>query len=158
MNPTTYRLCLLFGLLLLGRAPAYAQDDPLVGLWQTQDKDAVIAFSVCEEGALCGRFYWLQDDSAEHPSLDERNKDPALRTRPLCGMTFMHGFKNNGSGQYEGGWLYSPRHSATFSANIRMIGANTIDLRGYVLTPLLGESQEWHRLAHSPSCAGMAAH
>lgn len=138
-------------------APAWAAQDPLIGLWQTQDKDAVVQFYECGEGDFCGRFYWLQDDSEANPSRDDKNKDPDLRKRRLCGLTFLGDFRKSSEGLYEGGWLYSARHGASFSAKLTLKDKDTLALRGFVFLPFLGGSQEWHRLSSSPACPGLPA-
>ncbi len=144
---------LFFLVFLAFSLPAQAaeENDPLLGLWLTKDKDATVEFYRCGE-TFCGRFYWLATDSAENPSLDEKNKDPALRKKPLCGMTFLGGYVAKGEGLYEDGWLYSPRHGSVFSSQIRLTGPNTLELRGYVFVPFLGGGQTWHRVKDSPVC------
>ncbi len=141
-------------LLLLLSFPAFAAGDPLVGLWQTKDKDAVIEFYECEE-KFCGRFYWLKDDPEDNPSRDDKNRDPALRSRPLCGLTFLGGFKKTGEGFYGNGWLYSPRHGANFSAQLSLKNKDELELRGYAFLPLLGDTQTWRRLENAPACPAL---
>jgi len=143
---------LLFLCCLWGSSLASAQDKGLIGLWETADKDAVVEFYPCEQTRFCGRFYWLQDDSAREPSLDDKNNNPSLRKRPLCGLTFLGGFTNEGEGHYKGGWIYSPRHGSTFSANLHLIDKDTLELRGYVFIPLLGGNQTWTRIDHAKPC------
>lgn len=137
--------------LLFWPSLTIANDNDLLGFWQTEDKDAVVEFYPCED-SLCGRFYWLEDDSLEHPSLDDRNPDPELKLRPLCGLNFMGGFKPNSDGRYDGGWIYSPRHGTMFSANIALTGHDQLELRGFVFIPLLGGSQTWTRVEYSEAC------
>lgn len=124
---------------------AFANDGPssgIIGLWYTEDKDAIIAFYPCDN-KICGRFHWLQDDSAEKPSLDKNNPDPNLQQRRLCGLEFMTGFKLTKADHYEHGLIYSPRHGENFDAQITLLDANRLKLRGFVLTSLFGSSQIW---------------
>ncbi|MDD2326424.1 MAG: DUF2147 domain-containing protein [Alphaproteobacteria bacterium] len=123
---------------------ALAKSDPVLGIWLPEEQDAAIELYACED-RICGRFYWLKDDSKESPSLDDRNPDPVQRNRHLCGLTFMGGFKADGKGGYTGGWLYSPRHGSMFSAALTLKDKDTLELRGYVFLPLLGGSQHWNR-------------
>lgn len=109
-----------------------AQDNPLLGLWTTEDKQGVVEFYTCQDH-YCGRFYWLKEDSAENPSVDDKNPDPALKKRPLCGMKFLGGFTDTGNGVYEDGWIYSPRHGSMFSSRLTLGEDGTLELRGYVL-------------------------
>jgi uncharacterized protein (DUF2147 family) len=123
----------------------------ITGYWMTEDKDGVVAFYDCNVD-LCGKFHWLEEDSPESPSLDDKNTDPDKRSRPLCGLTFMEGFKPQGDGLYTGGWIYSPRDGGTYSANLKLLDSDTLELRGYIFIPLLGKSQYWHRTGTKPSC------
>lgn len=143
--------------LILGPASAIAapQPDGLAGKWVTQDREAVIEFYPCDGDVYCGRFFWLQEDSAETPSLDERNPDPALKTRPLCGLEFLGGFSDQGEGDYGSGWIYSPRHGAKFSASIRLLDQDKLELRGFMFVPFLGSSEVWLRQDHSIACDGL---
>lgn len=153
--PSVFGLGLFMAFSMGG--PACAADDPILGLWQTADKDAVVQFYACGEGEFCGRFYWLKDDSAEAPSLDDKNRDPALRKRPLCGLTFLGGFRKEGEERYGGGWLYSPRHGHSFSAALRLESNDRLALRGYVFLPFLGGGQTWTRIDRASPCQALAS-
>lgn len=146
------RFLLVLFFLLFAPFPAHAQQAGIVGLWATEDKDGIIEIYVCEDGEYCGRFYWLKDDSEAEPSLDDRNPDPELKKRPLCGLTFLGGFTKNDDEQYEGGWIYSIRHGTMFSARLTLRDPDTLVLRGFVLIPFLGGEQVWTRVKEAPAC------
>jgi len=151
----THRFLLSLFFLVLGflyAAPTKAQENALLGLWMTEDKTGIVEFYQCEGSQYCGRFYWLEKDSADKPSLDFRNADPKLKQRPLCGMTFLGGFTDAGQHHYEDGWIYSPRHGSMFSAQIDLKDHDTLQLRGFVFMPLLGGTQEWKRVDHARKC------
>ncbi|MDD3182125.1 MAG: DUF2147 domain-containing protein [Alphaproteobacteria bacterium] len=132
-----------------------AQDHSVSGLWRTEDKEGIVEIYPCDEQEYCGRFYWLQDDSAENPSLDENNPNLEQKNRPLCGLTFMGGFSGDGNGAYTGGWIYSIRHGATFSASLHLVDADTLELHGFVFIPWLGGSQRWTRVSSAQACHGL---
>jgi uncharacterized protein (DUF2147 family) len=121
------------------------------GLWYTQDRDGIVQLYVCGQ-KICGRMYWLKDDSPEDVSRDTHNPDINLRKRPLCQMQFMGGFAPDEQGNYNDGWIYSPRHGSTFNAKMKLIDHDTLDLHGYVLLPTLGESQTWKRAGKHAAC------
>ncbi len=138
-------------------SPVKAGDaDPFAsvkGVWLTPEKDGAVELYACG-GELCGKFYWLKPDpeNATAVDLDDRNPDPHLRNRPLCGMQFLGGFTPQHDGKFTGGWIYSPRHGAKFSSAIRPKSHDAIELRGYVLLPFLGESQTWTRAQNIAPC------
>lgn len=142
--------------LTFAAAPVMAQDEiaaaqAIAGFWLTEDKEAVVELYPCD-GKVCGRFRWLKDDSLENPSLDDKNPDPAEKKRPLCGMQFMGGFTPMGHGYFTDGWIYSPRHGSTFNAKLILKEPDKLELYGYFLVTLFGESQMWQRLETAPVC------
>jgi len=122
------------------------------GFWYTEGHEGIVELYPCGD-EICGRLHWIQDDGTEPVSRDMRNPDPDLRARPLCHLKFMGGFTPDGQGRYSDGWIYSPRHGATFNAEMKLIDHNTLDLRGYIFFPFLGESQTWKRAKKMPACA-----
>lgn len=143
-------LILMIALLCPHTAGAGAAADAFAavkGIWLTEDRDGAVEFYVCGDNELCGKFAWLKPSpsNAVKADLDDKNPDPKLRNRQLCGMQFMGGFKPQNDGRFTGGWIYSPRHGAKFSSSIRTQTRDAIELRGYMLLPILGSSQTWTR-------------
>lgn len=123
------------------------------GVWLTEDKEGAVELYTCGD-ELCGKFYWLKSEAGATSAedRDDNNPDPKLRGRPLCGMQFMGGFKPEDDGAFTGGWIYSPRHGAKFSSEIRTSSKDALELRGYLLLPLLGESQTWTKADKIAPC------
>lgn len=128
--------------------------DPVTGLWYTEDRDGIVELYPCA-AHICGRFYWLKDAEANGDmSHDTHNPDSDLRARPLCGLTFMTGFVPNGKGHYADGTIYSPRDGANFNAEMTLADHHTLNLRGYILLSVFGETQSWKRAgADAPKCS-----
>ena len=152
-------LFFLFALLLtlpsvtaMAKSTKHQNRHPIFGLWYTQDRDGIIELYPCED-LVCGRFHWLQENTAQDPSLDTRNPDADQRNRPLCNLQFMGGFISNNNELFEDGWIYSPRHGAMFSATMKLLDANTLQLHGYMFLPAFGQSQVWQRTTtKAPTC------
>jgi len=151
-SPVIPSLWLAFLLLTSnqGIAAPGAPDDAIQGVWYTQDRDGGVELYPCD-GKICGRLYWLKEDIG---SRDEHNPDPAKRRRPLCHMQFMGDFTKNPDGRYTDGWIYDPDSGSTYNAQMKIVDRNTLELRGYILMPLLGASQTWKRAGDLPSCTG----
>jgi uncharacterized protein (DUF2147 family) len=149
------RLILIFFFIVtLATMPGETRADDLQaisGFWLTDNKDGVVELYPCRE-KICGRFHWLKDDSPEAPSFDDKNPDPELRSKPLCGLQFMGGFEPRGNGYFSSGWIYSVHDGNTYSASLTLLGINTLELRGYFLIPLFGQSRIWQRTGPEPSC------
>lgn len=140
-----------FSIAMLGARLAYALPDPVLGFWYTENREGGVELYKCED-KICGRFRWLNPKPGEEAPRDINNPFKALRKEPLCHMKFMNDFTPDGQGQYKGGTIYSPRHGQDFSAEMTLINHDTLDLHGYILTPILGESQTWIRAKTMPDC------
>jgi uncharacterized protein (DUF2147 family) len=147
------RLCSITAILaLLAAQPvATAKTTIPVGLWRTEDGEGVVQLYECGNN-LCGRLYSFKPSTKPEGDRDSHNPDPALRGRPLCGLEFMGGFKAQTDGSYDHGWIYSPRHGANFSASLKLIAPDQLALRGYLLIPALGETQNWSRVTEAQAC------
>ena len=134
---------------------AFAEDaifpNAIDGFWYTEGHEGGIELYQCGD-KTCGRFYWLNPKGPDNITNDVHNSDPAKRDRPLCMMQFMGNFTSDKVGHYTDGWIYSPRQGTTFSAEMTLIDQTTLHLRGYLLSPVLGETQVWKRVDSLPSC------
>jgi len=73
---------------------------------------------------------------------DYRNPDPALRTRKVIGMPLIWGFKKTADpNAFEDGHIYNARTARSTNANISLQPDGKLRLRGYVGTPMFGETQ-----------------
>ncbi len=127
--------------------PVFGQSAPgAAGHWLSEDKDGVIAIYDCAD-KLCGKLVWIRDplDPSGKPLVDDKNPDPNLRTRPRCGMVMLGGFTPTGTQEWGDGWIYDPTSGKTYSAKMRLDGANLLKLRGFVGISLFGETQDWTR-------------
>jgi uncharacterized protein (DUF2147 family) len=145
----------LVGLVLLLRATAAMSAPGPQGVWLTEDGDGAVEIFDCGE-LLCGQIAWqrspLRPDGS--PDIDDRNPDPALRGRPICGLQIIGDLRQSDPASWTDGWVYDPDSGKTYHANLTMESADTLRLRGYIGIPLLGENQLWHRaLADLPLCA-----
>jgi len=134
--------------LAIARAPAvFAQSAPgPVGRWLSEAKDGVIDIYSCGD-KLCGKLVWIRDplDKNGKPQVDDKNPDSHLRSRPRCGMVMLGGFVRKGTNEWGDGWIYDPASGKTYSAKMRLDGANVLKLRGFVGISLFGETQDWTR-------------
>jgi uncharacterized protein (DUF2147 family) len=125
----------------------------IVGVWNTSENDARIEIYRC--GAeYCGKISYLQDPNypaddkegmAGLPLMDRYNPDPALRKRPLVGLSFMEGFRYLGHNTWDGGRIYNPENGKKYKATISLADSNRLMLRGYWGISLLGRTETWVR-------------
>jgi uncharacterized protein (DUF2147 family) len=119
------------------------------GRWLTEDKSGVIEIYRCGAGELCGRLAWFrikpEDDKDNPKALDIQNPTPGLRTRPLCGLVILSGFRPDGENHWSGGSAYDPESGHTYSGKMTLKPDGTLSLRGYIGVSLFGRSEEWTR-------------
>ena len=116
--------------------------DGVVGVWLTDDGDGLIRIERANttfQGRVLGG---IKPDGEER--FDVNNPDPALRDRSLMGMVMMGDFSYDGR-RWSGGWIYDPDNGKQYKARMKLEDENTLELRGYIGTPMLGRTVVWRR-------------
>ena len=136
---------------------ASAQQSSVVGMWLTASGKAQVRIEPCPDpknGPVCGFVSGLieprgPDGTVVAPDVatDWRNGDPALRSRKVLGMPLIWGFKRTSDpNAFEDGHIYNGENGKIYNANISLQSDGKLRLRGYVGTPMLGETQLWTRV------------
>ncbi|MCF8533557.1 MAG: DUF2147 domain-containing protein [Reyranella sp.] len=149
---------LFLAALLAVVAPAVSAQTPSVmGTWLTASGVAQVRIEPCQNpasGPLCGFIVGLINPKgpdgavvAPEAATDYRNADPALRGRKVLGMPLIWGFtKMADPNAYDSGQIYNGENGKIYSANITLQADGTLRLRGYVGSPMFGETQIWTRV------------
>lgn len=121
------------------------------GVWLMESRVAVQIFD-CGH-LLCGRILWLAipRDPQGRLDRDKHNPDPALRQRPLCGLTIIWGLHSTGPNRWGGGRFYNPDDGETYNISAELTSADTLTARIYVGIPLFGQTKILHRVRHGTS-------
>jgi uncharacterized protein (DUF2147 family) len=127
-----------FAILLSGSAHAAAQSDP-TGEWMVEKGYATIRI------VDCNGQYWGVVASEQTPGVDKNNPDPRLRTRPTLGMPVLKGMKPSKPNEWSGE-IYNSQDGRTYSANISLLGQDTLKVQGCVMGFLCG-GENWSRVA-----------
>lgn len=138
--------CLLLS-LLLAALPAAAQSPTPAGVWLHDNKRIQIEIAPCGD-RLCAKLVWFRwpNDAQGLPLVDLKNPDPALRKRPLLGLTVLRGLRRTGENTWEGGTIYNPDDGTEYSASMSIQNDSTLRVRAYVLLPLIGHTFIWTRV------------
>ncbi len=113
-----------------------------IGRWETQAEQGQVEFYDCN-GKLCGRAL-PNAELLKGPVLkDARNKNPALRDRPLNGLQIISDFAG-GPVKWTGGAIYRPEDGNTYKGKIELVDANTLKMTGCVFEPLC-KTYVWKR-------------
>lgn len=141
---------LAVGTALLAAPTAVSGAETAAGLWaQVDDKTGRVRSHVriVERGGQfsgsVARIYPGPGEPA-HPVCDLCKG--ALKNRPILGMTFMQGFTRAGH-SYSGGTVLDPETGETYRGTMTLgPDGRTLELRGYVMSPIFGRSQVWRRI------------
>jgi uncharacterized protein (DUF2147 family) len=134
-------------LLVLVRAACAAPVASLEGRWWTEKKEGIVEIYRCGD-MLCGKLLWfrIKPDDPNPQGLDLNNPDPAQRSRPLCGLIFMTGFRPaSAPNSWEDGRIYDADNGNTYHANLLLQADGTLSLHGYIGIPLFGAGEIWTR-------------
>jgi uncharacterized protein (DUF2147 family) len=116
--------------------------DPAVGAWFIDGTGVAVQLFDCS-GLLCGRIIWLEKtrDSAGRLARDDKNPDPVVRQRPLCGLTVVQGLQPAGLDHWDSGSLYNPDDGQTYRISAELRSADVFIARIYLGMPLFGETK-----------------
>jgi uncharacterized protein (DUF2147 family) len=116
--------------LALGVAAPAIAAAPVTGRWLTAEKDSIIEIGSCG-GAVCGKVARILKPTDDgKPAIDKNNPNPALRTRPIQGMTLMTGFTDVGT-QWKG-TIYDPRAGKTYKSYLTKLVNGNLKVQGCV--------------------------
>jgi uncharacterized protein (DUF2147 family) len=143
-------------MVLLATSTA-AQESKTFGTWLTASGVAQVRIGPCADtsgGALCGFVVGLINPKgpdgkvvAPEEATDFRNADAKLRGRKVIGMPLIWGFKKSSDpNAFEDGHIYNGEDGKTYSANISLQPDDTLRLRGFVGSPMFGQTQVWTRV------------
>ena len=126
-----------------GAEPAAAQDALLLGRWRTAAQGGVVEIHRCG-AALCGRLVDAAPLRRDPDQTDVRNRDHALRTRPLRGLRVLDGF-TGGPTTWTGGPLYDPDSGQRAGRGaLTLVEGGRLSVRGCI-APLICRTQTWTR-------------
>jgi len=103
-----------------------------VGTWVMDNGKVTVRIDNCG-GGLCGTIVGLQKpfDKNGRPKRDKDNPDPALRDRPVIGLTILQNLKPDGDGHWVGS-IYNPDDGNTYDSDMKLVNGETIKVKGCV--------------------------
>lgn len=125
--------------LALGMAvaagPALASEDA-TGTWRMSNGKVTVRVAHCG-GGLCGTVVALKKprDDKGRPRLDKENPDPAMRQRPVIGLTILSNMRPAGGSSWTG-TIYNPDDGNTYSSSMQLLGPTTMKVNGCVAAVL----------------------
>ena len=136
--------------LFFATETTYAQEqNAIAGIWLIQDKDAKV--EIFEKGdKFYGKIYWMKypKDENGNDKVDEKNPDPALRSRKKQDLLIMTGFVYSPSDkEWNGGTIYDSKSGKTYDGYMKLQEDGTLYMKGFILgIRFLGRSNIWTRV------------
>ncbi len=150
MNAFRLTILLLVVCLSLTALVSKADDpDVIVGKWLSSKKRNQV--QIYKQGAkYFGKLVWMMepnDPDTNKPKLDKENPDEKLRSRPLMNVALVTNLTYKGNNMWGDGEIYNPEDGKTYSCEVSLKDANSINLRGYVMgISFLGKTKTWTRV------------
>mgnify|MGYP002403652921 CR=1 FL=1 len=145
-----------------------APASPVEGVWRTLLQSEVtitacpegfcgtLSRIVVPEGLLSGAEAEAAATMAPEDFFDHRNKDPALRNRPMLGLQILTLRQGNQPFLFDGE-IYNPEDGNTYSGYVEMTGPDTLRLNGCVLFNVVCRGEDWTRVPAEELAARLAA-
>jgi len=142
-----FRFCYIFAIIatLLAASPASAQSAEPIGVWLTEKGDARVKVSKCGNG-ICGVIVGLKepiDRATGQPQVDDKNPNPAMRTRPVIGISLFLGMRPSAPGKWSG-QIYNADDGGTYVSHVTFAGGDALHVEGCVGMICGGET--WTRV------------
>jgi hypothetical protein len=138
-------LALLFAAALSARAA----EPTAAGLWQKVEDGRPVVWVLMvdrRDGMFEGIIAKTFPKPGETPTEACSKCTDDRKNAPVLGISFIRNMKRNGL-EYEGGNILDPRDGEVWKAKMTVSpDGQELILRGYVLTPMLGKNETWHRL------------
>ena len=115
---------------------------PADGLWLTPEKHGVVEVYDCGQ-AICARIVTSDPLKVNPQEKDVRNKDAALRSRPMKGLVVISGM-TGGPAVWKGGHAYNPDDGRIYTGSLHLVNPDTLSMTGCVVFPLC-RSERWKR-------------
>jgi uncharacterized protein (DUF2147 family) len=146
-------ICIMFALVALIGVTAVAQTAPtltpaqqaVAGKWDEQNGGGILELTI-KDGVLYGKILHTSNKLDNNGVC--KNCDGARKNQPYVGMNIMYGFKPEGNTDvWGGGSIVDVANGRMLSAKIKaQNGGKELNVRGYIGSPMLGETKIWKRV------------
>jgi uncharacterized protein (DUF2147 family) len=115
---------------------------PITGRWLTEGGKAVVSIAPCAGGGqLCGRVERVLKAPPSATGRDSNNPDPALRSRPMVGVSILSAFADAGSDWR--GRIYNPEDGKSYKSIVTRERDGSLKVKGCIA--FFCKTQRWTR-------------
>lgn len=142
--------CTLFLFLFFKLSAGFGQahSDNIVGVWMSDSKDLKVQVFK-SSGKYYGKIIWFlckPDEPTMEEHLDGANPNPKLRTRPWLGLLSLQNLIYEKDNIWTDGKVYDPNTGRTFSATVKLVSNNKLQIRGYWGLEILGKNLTFYKV------------
>lgn len=128
-----------------------AKANAIMGKWIALPNQNLIVEVHNEGKEYRARIVWFDDTDnlsrPMHERMDAENPDKDLRRRKILGLEVLKKLVYNpGNSYWEDGKIYDPTSGKEWSASVKLINENLMELRGYWLFKFFGKSMNFKRI------------
>ena len=160
MGDVAGRLIVIVAALVavLAGATRVRAGESLDGFWMDSDGEVIIELRPCGD-SRCGKVVWLKQPLGPEgrPLRDYRNSDPNLRSRPVCGLEVVSGFKKQSDSSWGGGTVYVSDQGTSYSGVANVLSPTKVEVTGYIGLPIFGASEVWTKVSRPPEICSAKA-
>ena|SRR6476661_8405774 len=124
--------------------------DAIKGTWLTGKNEATVQIFETK-GSYHAKIISLSQPLTKDGKIktDHRNRNTALRKRPLIGILVFYNMKYNSTmRRWEGGKVYIPVLGKEADAVVQLINKTTLQIKGFIGNESLGQTQTWTRIEY----------
>jgi uncharacterized protein (DUF2147 family) len=107
-----------------GSQAAFSAEPTPLGVWRDSEKGSIIQIYECGS-VLCAKVVKPYQAGAR----DSNNPNPALRDRPITGLTFMNGAKKSSANVWKG-TLYNAEDGKSYSGSMTLVSNGELQMQG----------------------------
>lgn len=143
------RIVLSFIMCVAGLLSSFAQADKVVGEYQCERNGVQSKVKIFKhEDGFRAQVFWVDNLKMEDGSIrkDPKNPDASKRNTRADQIVLIDKVKYNGKDSWNEGKIYDPTNGKVYSVTLSFKNDKTLKVRGYIGTPMLGESMYWTKI------------
>ncbi len=124
------------------------EEDAILGKWLTVEKNLEVEVYK-QNNHYKAKIIWFKVQDTTRPlntRMDEKNPNPALRSRKWLGMDVLRNLKyNTNEDEWQGGIIYDPKHGREWDSIAWINNAGLLKVKGYWVFKWISETLTFKR-------------
>lgn len=142
-------IVILFCLFATNGKTEINENNKLTGIWESSTKNLKVRVYYQNEKVFAKMVYFPCNHKVKLPMekhFDIKNPNPKLRTRNYLEVVVLSDLVFENNNKWDDGQIYNPVTGKTYSASLKLISNNKIEVRGYIGFEFLGQSITFNKI------------